>query len=362
VVLALLLLEGVVRLWFDEGPPILLRDAVVGDRYRPSYRELVYSASAGRMVHRSFNRLGYRGPDRPEHKPEGVRRVAVLGDSFTASIALDDAETMPAILERVLNTQAGGRWEVLNFGVDAYSPVQSLLTWRNFARALSPDVVILCFFNGNDVSDDDRRMTNYPRPYYSLGSDGQLVFEPLPPFFSASTHLLDEYSRLYVWQRTRVQAVINRFRNGATRVPGVARYLDSQPTQEIEESWVLTERILTLFADEVHAAGEVFVLVSVPDLVQVRDADWKVALGLVDPAMAPHLRRDYPEQRLAAFAKAHGIPFVPLFEPLRLAAAAGKEVYLPDGHWNEVGTRIGAEVLATKVPALVAAPEGAAVQ
>jgi hypothetical protein len=69
------------------------------------------------------------------------------------------------------------------------------------------------------------------------------------------------------------------------------------------------------------------------------------------------LRRDYPERRLAALAAAQGFPFVPLLEPLRAASSAA-EVFLPDGHWNEEGIRIGARlVLETLRPAAVGAVE-----
>src|SRR5262249_32226917 len=174
--------------------------------------------------------------------------------------------------------------------------------------------------------------------------EGALVLQPLPQVWTTGSSWLSEHSRLYVWQRVRVQTLINRWRQGMTRVPGVLRYLDAQPEPLIEDSWVLTEHILAQFATEVQATGASFVLVSIPDLVQVRDDDWQKAVGAADPVTAARLRRDYPEERLGAFARQLGLPFVALLEPLRRAAKE-HDIYLSDGHWNEVGTRVGAEAV-----------------
>ena len=62
-----------------------------------------------------FNSLQFRdeefGPRRP-----GVRRVAVLGDSFTEGQGVKEADTYPRQLEARLNEAEPGRWEVLNWG------------------------------------------------------------------------------------------------------------------------------------------------------------------------------------------------------------------------------------------------------
>src|SRR5687768_17045225 len=62
-----------------------------------------------------FNSLQFRdeefGPRRP-----GVRRVAVLGDSFTEGQGVKEADTYPRRLEALLNEADPGGWEVMNWG------------------------------------------------------------------------------------------------------------------------------------------------------------------------------------------------------------------------------------------------------
>lgn len=348
VAMALGFLEVAVRLLIDQEAATVERDPVIGHHYHPSRDEEVFSPTANRRIHRTFNRLGFRGPDRETEKPPGVRRVAVLGDSFIASTGLDDADTLPFALERRLNELAPqARWEVLGFGVDAFSPAQSLITWRTYARPFDLDVVVFAFFNGNDVSDGDRRLTNYPRPYYSIGANGELVLSPPPALSGSMSRWLGEHSRFYMWQKRAVQQFINRFR-GLQERPPFLLYLDPQPPPEAEGSWRIAERVVAAMADEVRAAGSGFLLVSIPDFLQVRDADWREALSRADPAFAARLQRDYPEQRLAAVAARGGFPFLPLREPLR-AGEAKREVYLPDAHWNGVGVGIAADLIAPVV-------------
>jgi lysophospholipase L1-like esterase len=91
-----------------------------------------------------FNRLQFRdaefGPRRP-----GVRRVAVLGDSFTEGQGVKEADTYPRRLEALLNAADPGRWEVLNWGrrgadfPGLYDTFEQLLEY-------DPDVVVYGMF------------------------------------------------------------------------------------------------------------------------------------------------------------------------------------------------------------------------
>jgi len=62
-----------------------------------------------------YNTLRFRdaplGPKRP-----GVRRVMVLGDSFTEGQGVKEPDTCARVLERLLNEKEPGKWEVRNCG------------------------------------------------------------------------------------------------------------------------------------------------------------------------------------------------------------------------------------------------------
>jgi len=87
-----------------------------------------------------YNSLQFRerepGPRRP-----GVRRVIVLGDSFTEGQGVKEADVYPRALERALNAQGVGDWEVLNFG---HRGADFPVLRETFDRILEldPDVVV----------------------------------------------------------------------------------------------------------------------------------------------------------------------------------------------------------------------------
>jgi lysophospholipase L1-like esterase len=62
-----------------------------------------------------YNALRFR--DEPlGPKPKGVRRVMVLGDSFTEGQGVKVGDTLAKVLEKRLNEEEPGRWEVRNCG------------------------------------------------------------------------------------------------------------------------------------------------------------------------------------------------------------------------------------------------------
>ena len=82
-------------------------------------------------------------------KPPRTFRIAVLGASMDMGWGVAYQETYAHRLERWLNQHSGRqgidsdrRFEVLNFAVAAYSPLQRLETLRRKVLAFEPDLVI----------------------------------------------------------------------------------------------------------------------------------------------------------------------------------------------------------------------------
>ena len=105
LVLILVVAEIATRLFSDTVPPLKARSQTFGDHYLPSFSGDVYVPEAGRKIHLRFNQHGFRGPDRPKDKPPGVRRIAVLGDSMIASLAVEERHTLVHRLESMLNAE-----------------------------------------------------------------------------------------------------------------------------------------------------------------------------------------------------------------------------------------------------------------
>jgi lysophospholipase L1-like esterase len=96
----------------------------------------------------SINSSGFRGSEFRTLKSAGTVRILCLGDSCTFGTAgLEDADTYPAVLEKILNkSQRSVNFEVINAGMPGYSVFEGfmLLKIRELME-LKPDFVIVCY-------------------------------------------------------------------------------------------------------------------------------------------------------------------------------------------------------------------------
>ena len=92
---------------------------------------------------------GFRDRHYSLAKPPGIKRMLVLGDSFTWGYGVGDQEIFTEVLERELNSR-GQEWEVINTGVSGWGTDQEYLFFRNEGRHFEPDFVVLAYYLGND--------------------------------------------------------------------------------------------------------------------------------------------------------------------------------------------------------------------
>lgn len=179
-------------------------------------------------------------------KPEGVMRVAFLGDSFTQSMHVAYMESFPYQVEQNLNAcpNIGRRVEVLNFAISGFSNVQELMAFRHRARNFEPDIVVLVFDPSNDFRNNYKKLERYPFAPYAEFRDGKLrldlSFQSDPAFvkkmmwsnvrneIANRSYLLQFISArigrmvLLRWHRQRVEAwqqMKQRTRETASRQP-----------------------------------------------------------------------------------------------------------------------------------------------
>ncbi|MEX2114920.1 MAG: SGNH/GDSL hydrolase family protein [Pirellulales bacterium] len=93
----------------------------------------------------STNRWGMRDQDYSKEKPEGVYRIALLGDSIPFGHGVGDEHVFEQIVERRLNqpeTAPGAKYEILNFASKGYGPYGRLQYLRLRAIEFAPDAVL----------------------------------------------------------------------------------------------------------------------------------------------------------------------------------------------------------------------------
>jgi hypothetical protein len=337
-------LEIGVRLFTDTPAAVGERDPVIGKRHRRNHQASVFVAEANREVWLRFNREGFRGGDVPEVAEPNVRRVAVLGDSFVVAVANDEEDTLVARLQSMLEeSHPSRRWEAQNFGVSGSSTGQQLVLYREVVARYQPDLVLLAYCIGNDFSDNSTELSSSPRIYFEVGPDGALVQVPFSTSRRMASSWLNRHSRFYVWFK-RANDILR------TRVDDGFWIYNARPDQRLEGIWELNERLILALSQEVQSRGSHFVLVLLPTGAQVYDDTWQRA---TQQAGRPPNEFDpaYPDQRLVAFGKRHGIPVLAMRNEFRDAAGGRSASSTPAsdllffagyGHFTDRGNSLAA--------------------
>lgn len=94
------------------------------------------------------NSYGMRDREHVLHNPEPVTRIALLGDSFTFGSGVPVEDIFATVLENLLNESTGNAepaFEVLNFGVGAYTTRDEAAVLQHKALAWRPDLVMIAY-------------------------------------------------------------------------------------------------------------------------------------------------------------------------------------------------------------------------
>jgi hypothetical protein len=379
VVAALLLGEGALRLMGFSFPLFWQPDPVTGSALRPGVEG--WQREEG-LAYVRINRQGLRDREHELAKPQGVYRIAILGDSYAEALQVDVERTFWWLLPRRLEGcgfAAGRQVETLNFGVSTYGTAQELLTLRERVWQYSPDMVLLAFFPGNDVRNNSRALENLKdHPYFSV-QDGRLVLDASfrdDPEFRNRRRVTALRAPLH---RLRLYQVVRRVRAGdlskhthshnAPIAAALAAGEEARPAlvesgldenvfrapsdPAWREAWEITDKLVVAVSEETraHRARFLLVVLSTPGTVYP------------DPRMraryAARLRVDtlfYPEERLHRLGAQHGFETLALGPEMQRRAEATR-VFLHGfknttpgfGHWNENGHALAAELIAARL-------------
>ena len=143
---------------------ILCLDAIMGNVYCPNLSERLDNMYDSTLLV-TTNSEGMADREYAAAKPAGTIRIALLGDSVTASLYTPQAEKFKSLWEKALSQSLGKPVEIMNFGIDGTSTWEQLQMFQLRARHYKPDYVVLSFFWGNDVWNNSRsRDKGRPNP------------------------------------------------------------------------------------------------------------------------------------------------------------------------------------------------------
>lgn len=296
-------------------PRLMVPDREIGWFMAPGFE----GAARGRewQVAVRTNSLGLRDA---EPDPSARRRVLVLGDSYVYGFGVEAEETFPKVAEATLRSSGRPDVAVLNAGVSGYGPLEELALLRRLAGRIGPQVVVLAFFEGNDV----QNALEHPKRYV-MGDDGYLHTPEGGPSPAGRSHLL-----AYVRRKLR----------------GVSEKMEAGKGLELARQAVREAR------RHAEASGAEFLLVLIPTTQAER-------IG------RPRLLRAYdrilgqpPDVNavMEDFARREGIRVLNLSPVFDGAADESSLRFGVDGHFTREGHRLAGEALAAALEPVLGAP------
>jgi len=120
--------------------------------------ESYYHATPEYKIHIQTNSKGVRsGREIPYEKPDDIKRIVLLGDSFGMGYGVDDEQMFSSQMVSYLKAKYGINAEVINLSTSGHGNAEELIVLNEEGFKYSPDLVLLAWhrtdFNDNIRSD-----------------------------------------------------------------------------------------------------------------------------------------------------------------------------------------------------------------
>jgi lysophospholipase L1-like esterase len=90
----------------------------------------------------TINANGHRSQKMPAEKPEGVRRIMVLGGSHPFGMWVGQQEVYSAVMQSALDARQPGAWQVMNAACPGHTTYQGRAYLEKFGARFAPDIVV----------------------------------------------------------------------------------------------------------------------------------------------------------------------------------------------------------------------------
>lgn len=311
---------------------------IIGHRYIPEIRARIPHESGGYLV--ETNSSGFRcNHEFSKEKPDGIFRVLLFGDSFTAGDGVSNKFRFGDLLEKQIDGL-----QVLNFGLPGTGTDQQYLAYQNFGQELDFDLLLICPLVQNIKRVSSRYETVITRengdigylakPYYEMINQ-RLELRNVPvPKGVFSRQDLEKTDKLFYSQslsRRIIGRIVNRYLYGLKNI--LQKTIAYNPVREYSSKngaeWKLMKKVLE---DWVRSVNDLPVIICpIPLYHHVEE--------LASPS---HYRE--------RFAEFNCEPNVTVYDPLAKFLSESKETrrkcrFPLDQHFTPLGHAIMADAL-----------------
>ena len=334
--------------------PMLESQGFFGDKQTPAHLKphAPVSGSIGRS-----NAQGFRDKERTLSRGDVAIRIVSMGDSQTYGAGVTYDQTFSTLLEKRLQ-EGEPRSEVINLGVSGFETPEELHLLKMYGLRFQPDLVLLNFYVGNDVLTrrgayrESVPIVVAGRSYY-VHATGNLIHDTFSPDRWVLYHHINyliQVGGIYVRGLLYPPSEGSGVLGFALRTrKGYLQELDErtdiylvQPTEEVQLQWELTKRTLAEFKQVLDARHVPFLLVLLPDHVQV---DPQLRGEFLDARGVDQHLFDFkrPQLLLTDWSHENGIPVVDLLSIFQQAAKDEKLYFDTDLHMTVAGHRLVSE-------------------
>ncbi|MCZ6672609.1 MAG: hypothetical protein O7C75_06680, partial [Verrucomicrobia bacterium] len=276
-----------------------------------------------------INARGLRDDEVPYQKPAGEFRILFLGDSQLFGDGVSSEETFTSLLEAEFNDV-----QAINAGIIGYGTDQQLLFLKKEGMKYSPGLIVVAL-NAYDFQDNVSKTirSGYAKPLFKIeGDELRLTNVPVPKFdiIERMNRRFRNMSHLYYFTSMGLGRTVNRG-SGGTRQrydPGSILLKAAQ----LENAVRVTKKILKEIAQVGQNVNAKTVVVFLPyEMDFGSDSNYKNQINQIS-------------QKLDTYSRENDFLFLDIRADL--AASSHTNIYLDSMHFNSVGHKIVAEVLA----------------
>ena len=294
------------------------------------------------------NLEGFRDINHNLQKPEGVYRIIFLGDSFVQNFQVPLHKTFFKIVEN--NLAQDKKVEVITIGLGNTGTAQQLIALKKFGLKYKPDLVVQLLFTGNDIKNNSPRLNHNPYiPYYIVNSAGGLQQLSPKPKVERPTDFIKNLRlvELLLAFRQKIQETLT-FEN----YPLDYHVYDKTYTEDFENAWKLTERIILETKKVSEKNGSKYLLVSLANNEQVNQKLWSQVLKRYRDIYPEKLDLEKPDKLLRNFCQSNQLNcsfMLPYFQTFKNTNSGVLTHYRLDGHWTPTGTNLTAQFLVKEI-------------
>jgi len=281
-----------------------------------------------------INNDGWNSPiDYEPAKKPGVKRIAVIGDSYIEAWQVSAEEKYPSLLDDSL----GDKYEVYSFGVSASPLSQYLHMSRYVEKKYSPDIYIFNLIH-NDFHESIHGLSYIPM-YLTIKFDTDSTFTEVQPVKPERTHnkvpggeILRKSSLFrYLYYNLNLMDKFRSKKAGAKEVE--MNVAVSDVVNQKDSITAVTHYLLNKIKSEL-AGKEIIFIMDAPR--------WNIYSGDLENSKVSWLN-----QMVADECQKMGLPFIDLTEPMASDYQKNKTRFETDydGHWAEYGHEFVAGVL-----------------